>query len=220
MALATSIKNAQQIFQKHGFSRSHELRIHDVGEGIPSYVKNELIEDGGRTYIQTASLPKVSISNIEVRYQNFPFNMPGQIEFETEQSWTIRLPSDFLLRNALERWIFATQNPDTNCGLGQFPCETSSIDYVVVSPTCDAIRGYRMIGVYPASVGAVQYNQETVDSVTFDFTFRYQRWEPLNINDTFGIPNANQADAIFESYESRIAAGLNTCTDKTNIPRV
>lgn len=213
-----SIRGAEATFRHHGFSKSHQLRILDVN-GLPDYLRNELIDQNGRVYISQASLPSVKVQNIEVRYQNFPFQLPGQIEFEHVATFTARTPSDFLLRSSLERAVFALANPETTCG-GQFPCDSSTLTYAVLGDDCSIVRGYKLIGVYVESVGAIQYNQESMDVVTFDFTLRYQRWEPLDLNESYEAAT-NEIDAIYQSFESKIATGVGAqCNTKTTIPRV
>jgi len=208
-----SVRNAVQVFQQHGFSLSHHLHVLDIA-GVPDYVKKELIDLEGRVYIKTASVPKVGVAKIDYKYQAFPLTMPGQIEFENEQTWSIRMPSDFLLRNALERWIFDLANPDSSCGIGKVPCQSTYVDYMLVGQNCDVSRGYRLIGMFPVSVGAVQYNQEDTAMVDFDFVFHIQRWEPISINESLVSIQDNRLDAIYSSFDAQIASGLQSCVGK------
>jgi hypothetical protein len=206
MGLQSSVRIAEKVFKQHDFSRSHQLRLFDMNN-VPDYVTNQFIDQEGRVYITSASVPGVKFNDIAVNFQAFPFHIPGQMEFDGTWTLNIKTPGDYLVRGAMERWMFSIQNPDTSCGAFQFPCPDTSIDLAVVAPDCSVVRGYRLIGVYPQSVGPIAYNQEEVNVTNFDVTFMYQRWIPLEINDS-DTPYASNVDSVFQSFESKIAAGV------------
>lgn len=212
MALG-SIQKAKQVFQEHDFSRQNQIRILDVGPGVPPYVRAELIEKptgaGGYLYATTYSVPGRNINNIQIPFQGFNFNIPGQVSYEPNP-WTISFntPGDYLVRNAFERWSFATINEDTSCGQFNFPCDSSSIDIAILSPKCQIIRVYRLIGVYPQSVGPIQYDQSAIEKTTFDVALHYQMWRPVLNFDSGSIDTDNVAaaeiDLIYTGYENKI----------------
>jgi hypothetical protein len=215
-----SIRGAEQTYKTHDFSRSHQLKILDFN-GVPDYVKKEFIDLDGRYYATSYSVPEMSVQNLTVPFQSFNFNIPGQIAFPGTYVINIKTAGSFLVRNACERWIHSLFSVDSSCGNFGFPCPDVTLSIGVMAPDCSFIRGYRFIGVYPQAVGQIQYNQENVELTNFDFTLQYQRWEPFDLNETIASDSPNQLDSVFESFESRIAAGVGTsCSNKTNIPRV
>ncbi len=214
-----SIRGAEATFRKNDFSRSHQLKIIDFN-GVPEYVRNEFIDLNGRAYVSSSSVPGVSITNIPLMYQSFEFNIPGQVKFEGTYTINIKTAGSYLVRNACERWINSLYSVDTSCGAFGFPCPDATMDIGVLAPNCDFIRGYRLIGIYPQNVGPIQYNQENVELTNFDFTIQYQRWEPFQINDSLDLGiNTNQVDSVYQSFESKIAAGVGTaCVGKSIFP--
>ena len=216
-----SIRGAEQVYKQHDFSRSHQLKILDFN-GVPDYVRDEFINLNGRYFATSYSVPGISIENVTVPYQSFKFNIPGQVNFEGTYTINIKTAGSFLVRNACERWITSLFNVDSSCGNFGFPCPDASLLIGVMAPNCQLIRGYKLIGVYPQNVGPIAYNQENIELTNFDFTLQYQRWEPVDINDTLIEANsASQVDSIYEGFESKIAAGVGSnCVNKTNIPRV
>ena len=206
MGLQSSVRIAEKVFKQHDFSRSHQLRLFDMNN-VPEYVSQQFIDLEGRVYITSATIPGVNIADIEVSFQAFKLHIPGQIEYEGSWTVTIQTPGDFLVRGAMERWMYSIVNPDTSCGAFQFPCPDVSIDLAVLAPDCSVVRGYRLVGVYPGKVGQITYNQTEVGITTFDVTFMYQRWVPIEINDS-DTPYASTYDTTFQSLDSRLAVGI------------
>jgi hypothetical protein len=215
MALG-SIKQAYNVFKQHDFSRSFQLRILDMNN-VPSYVQQELIGSEGRLYATTYVVPGRSIQNIEIPYQGFQFKLPGQVSYDSPNPWTItfRTPGDYLVRNALERWSFATANDETSCGEFNLPCANTTIDIAVLSPKCQVIRVYRLHGVYIQNISEIAYNQENVEGTTFTAAFHYQYWRPVAAYDTGLVDstavNAAVVDSVFQSYQSQIQQGTGNC---------
>lgn len=216
MALG-SIRQAYDVFKQHDFSRSFQLRILDMNN-VPDYVRRELIVDDGRLYATTYVVPGRSIQNIDIPYQGFQFKLPGQVSYDSPNPWsvTFRTPGDYLARNALERWSFETANDQTSCGRFHMPCENTTIDIAVLSPTCEIMRVYRLHGVYIQNVSEIQYNQENIEGTTFTAAFHYQYWRPAHAFDTGVVDSTAVAedaliDGVFATYENRIQEGLDNC---------
>jgi hypothetical protein len=215
MALG-SIKKAYDVFKRHDFSRSFQLRILDVGDAVPSYVRSELIGQEGRVYATSYNVPGRSVGNIDIPYQGFNFKLPGQVAYENNP-WVVnfRTPGDYLVRNAFERWSFATANDETSCGMFNMPCENSSIDIAVMSPKCEVIRVYRLHGVYLSNISEIVYNQETAEGTTFSAALHYQYWRPAGGYDT-GINESGAAfngtiDNTFQGFANTISQGNAAC---------
>lgn len=226
MALG-SIKKAREVFQQHDFSRSWQIRILNMNN-VPDYVYNEIIDKpagmGGSVYAKTMVVPGRDITNIEVPYHGFPINIQGMAKY-TPNPWpiTFRTPGDFLVRNALERWSYATISDETSCGTG-FPCDNTTIDIAILSPKCDIMRVYTLHGVYPQSVGQISYNIEGNDPTEFEVAFQYQYVRVNHANETGFIDSdagaGAEIDNVFAAYESKILAGVgNNCATGIPLPR-
>ena len=170
-----SLSIAKQTFQRHDFSRQNQIRILDVGPTVPYYIRRDLIDNGGHYYATTVNVPGKNITNIAVPVAGFNFNIPGQTTYEPNP-WTVtfRTPGDYFLRDSFERWSFETMNEESSCGAFQFPCDTSTLDIAVFSPGCKALKGYRLIGVYPQAVGEIAYDQNINTGVQFNLMILHQ----------------------------------------------
>lgn len=218
--LQASLKTAAQIFKQHDFSKQNQLRILDL-LNVPDYVRNEIIDLEGRVYLTSSSWPSRTIKSLEIPYQGFTFRYPNMVEYPGTWQITFNTPADYLVHNAIDRWMRDIVNEQTLCG-AQVICDSTAIDLAVVGPNCTITRGCRLFGVWPSEIGEVAYDQSSTERTTFTVTFTYQRWEPININDTaIEEGNQNQIDSVYESFASTIAAGVGTsCNGKTVVPRV
>jgi hypothetical protein len=211
-----SLSIAKQVFQRHDFSRQNQIRILDVGPGVPSYVRRDLIDNGGHYYATTLVVPGKNITNIDVPVGGFNFKIPGQTSYEPNP-WTVsfRTPGDYFLRDSFERWSFETMNEQSMCGAFQFPCDTSSLDIAVFTPGCEGIKGYRLIGVYPQSVGEISYDQTAIEVTNFSVALQYQYWRPLNLSDTGSIDASNrqamEIDNVYQSLEANSGKSAQSC---------
>ena len=182
MALG-SIKDARQVFQKHDFSRSWQVRILNM-HNVPAYMTNQVITQLGSVYAKTLVIPGREITNIEVPYQGFPININGMAKYNPNPwSITFRTAGDYLVRSALEHWSFDTISDETSCGSGM-PNINTSFDIAILNSKCDVMRVYTLYGVYPQSVGEISYNIEGNDVTEFTAAFQYQYWRVTNSNDS------------------------------------
>ena len=223
-----SIKKAYEVFREHDFSRQFQIRVLNMN-GVPDYVYSEIIEKpagaGGYVYATTYSIPGRTITDMQVPYQGFNFHIPGPVQYDQPNPWSIafRTPGDYLVRNALERWSFATNSDETSCGAFNIPCPDTTIDLAVLSPKCEIMRVYRLHGVYPQSITAIEYNAEAVDVTTFTANFHYQYWRLVNNYDSGAVNSLDdgkaEIDSVYASYESKILQGNGACPNGIEILR-
>src|SRR5210317_603432 len=137
---------------------------------------------GGETesmaFLCTATtLPASTVGEIVVPFRGRNIYMAGDREFET-WSTTIINDTDFLVRNAIERWSNGMNNMSDNEGL------VNPVDYQVdafvdhLDRNGNTIKSYTLRGAYPTSVDAIELDYNTVDAIeTFGVTFEYQYFE-------------------------------------------
>ena len=103
--------------------------------------------------------------------------MAGDREFE-QWSTTIINDTDFLVRNAIERWSNGMNNMSDNEGL------VNPVDYQVdafvdhLDRNGNTIKSYTFRGMFPVSLGSIALAYDPVTVLeTFECTWRYQYWE-------------------------------------------
>lgn len=215
-----SIRNAYEVYKKHDFSRSHQFRFISI-MGAPEYVSRELngqpTGEGGHVYIQTATIPGRTITNMEIPYHGFNFNSPSTVKYE-DNPWsvTFRTPGDYLVRNALEAWQHELFSDETSCGNLKLPCPNSRIRLGLLdSGGCKIIRAYDLIGVYISNFGPIQYDLTQANLTTFDAKFYYQYWRLVPNFDSGLVDSTRPEQAAimgtYAEYHSGITETKETC---------
>lgn len=126
---------------------------------------------------KTAQLPASVMNVLEVPFRGRQLKIAGDRTFET---WTVTIinDTDFVTRNAMERWMNGINGHQTNTGL------VNPIDYqadlIVEQLDRDGstLKKYNFRGCFPTSVSAIDVSYETVDQIEeFTVEFQVQYWE-------------------------------------------
>ena len=137
---------------------------------------------GGETrtmsYLCTAtSLPGMTLAEIPVPFRGRNLYIAGD---RTIEPWSVTVlnDTDFLIRNAFERWMNEINAMSDNSGL-----ENPS-DYMVdafvdqLDRAGQVIKSYTFRGLWPLTLANIDVAYETDNAIeTFDVTYRYQFFE-------------------------------------------
>jgi hypothetical protein len=163
------------------FSRDFQLRVLDLG-GVLTQADN--------VYITTANLPGYAVTNQTVPFMGLVFNVPGSATFPGSENWAVTFRADMNLniRQKLINWqssIFNAFPNTTGQSTGNYApkgIESTAI-LTVHDRDGNTVRGLRLIGVWPVSIEAVQYNQTGNGTpIELPVTLAYQWWEPYDVN--------------------------------------
>ena len=123
------------------------------------------------------TLPASTVGEVIVPFRGRNIYMAGDREFE-QWSTTIINDTDFLVRNAIERWSNGINNMSDNEGL------VNPVDYQVdafvdhLDRNGNTIKSYTFRGMFPVSLGTIDLNYDPATNLeTFECTWRYQYWE-------------------------------------------
>lgn len=129
---------------------------------------------------QASSLPSTAVASITVPYFGRQIKVPGNRTFD---NWTITVlnDEDFIVRNAFEKWLSALNSHYGNLrDANAMSTSNYSVDAFIkqYSKAGQAIKGYKMVGVFPTNVGAIDVAWNNNDSIeTYTVTLDYQWWE-------------------------------------------
>lgn len=165
------------VAQQRDFSRKFQLKVFSIG-GI--------LNQDDNVYITTATIPGYSITNVPTPYMGLSFNIPGTGKFEGSDAWsvTFRCDAQLNIRQKLIEWqkvIFNSFVNETGESTGNIsPRAQASIAEMglIGNDGNTEIRKFKLIGIYPVSVGAMDY--DTTDDgqiVTLPVTLAYQWWQ-------------------------------------------
>jgi len=137
---------------------------------------------GGETesmaFLCTAtSLPESTLGTVTIPFRGRIINIAGDRTFGTWDT-TILNDTDFLIRNAIERWSNGINNMSDNEGL------VNPVDYQVdafvdhLDRNGNTIKSYTFRGMFPTTLSAIglSYDQQTAVE-QFTCTWTYQYWE-------------------------------------------
>lgn len=210
-----NIRRADRSYKRHGFSKENHLRPIKIG---PEPFNSRILR--GIYYITSTSIPSLTREAIDVPFQGTPLKTKGQLQFGAGTTTIgFRTAGDYLGRNALEQWMFEMGNPLD--GTGKYCVgEDSTIQYAIVNDHGRIVRGVEFHGVFPSELGEISYNNEGVQPTTFDCTFAYSYWVPLDLEemeldsftDVVGESDSAQTNqsVIYDNYEKLISERENS----------
>jgi hypothetical protein len=214
-----NLRRAREVYHRHGFSKEHMFRAIKIG---PEYYSNKILR--GVHYISSATIPGVTIENIEIPFMGSVLVEPSQMRWENTWTTTFKTPADFLVRNTIEEWMFDVRNPLTGKGSSCHNSQDSVIEIGVTNDEGQIIRCYTLYGVFPSSLGDIQYSMEGRELTNFDVTWSYQYWTPSRCDaDLLNLVNNVSTEVgvvatkdIYQDYETFISSNngksLNDCS--------
>ena len=137
---------------------------------------------GGETRVmsylcQATNLPGMTLGEVDVKFRGRSLYIAGDRTFE---AWTTTImnDTDFLIRNALERWMNGINSLSDNSGL-ENPSDYQVDAFVdQLDRAGQVIKSYTFRGLWPLTIGNIDVAYETNDAIeTFEATYRYQFFE-------------------------------------------
>ena len=133
--------------------------------------------------VQSAQLPAMTLGEVEVAFRGRKIYVAGDRSFEGTWNATVINDTDFMIRNAMERWNNGINDLANNTGITT-PADYQS-DLVVEQLDRDdtILKSYVFRSAYPLSVGSIELNVATDNELeTFEIQFRYQHFESSGVN--------------------------------------
>ena len=123
--------------------------------------------------VKATSLPGQTISEIEVQFRGRQLYLAGDRTFET---WTTTIinDTDFMVRNAIERWMNGINDLDNNTGLTNVSDYTAQLIVEQLDRDDNILKSYVLRNCWPTVVAPIELSYDTVSDIeTFDVTWRY-----------------------------------------------
>ena len=126
---------------------------------------------------QATNLPQSELGELTVNFRGRPIYMAGDRTFQT---WTTTIinDTDFLIRNAIERWSNGINNHSDNEGL------VNPVDYQVdafvdhLDRNGNTLKSYTYRGLFPIALDSIPLNYNANDTIEeFGVTFQFQYFE-------------------------------------------
>ena len=131
---------------------------------------------------KASNLPAQTLGEIPVPFRGRNIYISGDREFET---WTTTFynDTDFMIRNAMERWNNGINDLRENTGVTA-PADYQSDLFVEQLDRDETIlKSYIFKSAYPLTIGTIELASATVNELeTFECTWRYQHFEASGVN--------------------------------------
>ena len=137
---------------------------------------------GGETRVMSylckaTNLPGMTLGEVAVPFRGRSLYIAVDRRFET---WTTTIfnDTDFLIRNAMERWMNGINAMSDNSGL-ENPSDYQVDAFVdQLDRAGQVIKSYTFRGLWPLTIGNIDLGYDTNDAVEeFEVTYRYQFFE-------------------------------------------
>ena len=134
--------------------------------------------DSFQFFCQAASIPAGKLVLIDVPFRGRKLKVPGDRTFE---AWNITITNDenYQYRKAFEDWTTLINENESNVGISR----NYWADWNVFQLNRRGGRetGYKLIGCWPSSVGAIDLSYEATDSIeSFPVVLEYQYWTRID----------------------------------------
>jgi len=131
---------------------------------------------------KSSNLPGQTLGEIAVPFRGRNIYVTGDREFET---WTTTFinDTDFMIRNAMERWMNGINDTVENTGVSS-PAEYTADLFVEQLDRDDTIlKSYIFRNAYPLTTAQIDVAADTTNTIEeFEVTWRYQHFEASGVN--------------------------------------
>tara|TARA_B100002019_G_scaffold210747_1_gene183458 strand:- start:256 stop:945 length:690 start_codon:yes stop_codon:yes gene_type:complete len=179
--------------------------------------------DKGKFMVKAANLPASNINVIDVPFRGRNLKIAGDRTFDV---WTITVinDTDFMIRNAFERWMNAINKHDNATGevtpgdyqtdmyVNQLGRAVKGAEGTIDGAGTDVpiLRKYKFHGVFPTNVSAIELSYDQTDSIEeFTIDLQVQWW------DVFDANNSNVFNTGKEKKNTQIGTGEDTDANTT-----
>ena len=132
--------------------------------------------------VKATSLPGQTISEIEVQFRGRQLYMAGD---RTVEAWTTTFinDTDFMVRNALERWSNGINDLALNTGVIDPADYQTDLTVEQLDRDDTILKTYIFRSAWPTSITAIELTSEAADALEeFEVTWRYQHFEASGVN--------------------------------------
>ena len=131
---------------------------------------------------RTGQLPGATIGEVAVTFRGRSLFLAGDREFE-QWTTTVLNDTDFMIRNAMERWQNAMNDFQANTGLSNVADYTADLTVEQLDRDDTVLKSYILRNCMPQGTGAIELSYETANAIEeFTVTWRYSHFEASSVN--------------------------------------
>ena len=133
--------------------------------------------------VSAAAIPSIEMAFIPVPFRGRNVFYPGDRPDPGDWTTTFYNDTDFMIRNAMERWLNAINDTVTNTGLSNVADYTADLTVEQLDRDETILKTYIFRSAFPLTVGQIELSTaEATEIETFEVTWRYQHFEPSAVS--------------------------------------
>ena len=129
------------------------------------------------------NLPAQELTPIEVPFRGRKIYIAGDREFAETWTTTFINDTDFMIRNALERWSNGINDLALNTGVIDPADYQTDLTVEQLDRDDTVLKTYIFRSAWPVTISAIELTSENQDALEeFECTWRYQHFEASGVN--------------------------------------
>ena len=129
------------------------------------------------------NLPAQELTPIEVPFRGRKIYIAGDREFSETWTTTFINDTDFMVRNALERWSNGINDLALNTGVVDPADYQTDLTVEQLDRDDTILKTYIFRSAWPVSISQIELTSEAADALEeFECTWRYQHFEASGVN--------------------------------------
>jgi hypothetical protein len=129
------------------------------------------------------NLPAQELTPIEVPFRGRKIYIAGDREFSETWTTTFINDTDFMIRNALERWSNGINDLALNTGVIDPADYQTDLTVEQLDRDDTILKTYIFRSAWPVTISAIELTSEAADALEeFECTWRYQHFEASGVN--------------------------------------
>ena len=133
--------------------------------------------------VTAAQIPDIVMNFIAVPFRGRNIQYIGDRADPADWTVTFYNDTDFMIRNAMERWQNGINDYANNTGVVSPADYQTDLTVEQLDRDDTVIKSYIFRAAYPLTVGTIELtNAEATEIETFEVTWRYQHFEPSGVS--------------------------------------
>ena len=133
--------------------------------------------------VTTASLPDVAMNFIAVPFRGRNIQYIGDRSDPADFTVTVYNDTDFMIRNAMERWQNGINDFANNTGVIAPADFQTDLQVEQLDRDETILKTYILRNCFPVSLGAIELSSAQADAIeTFDIVWKYTHFETSSVN--------------------------------------
>ena len=132
---------------------------------------------------RSSNLPAQTLGEIAVPFRGRQIYIAGDRTFDETWTTTFMNDTDFMIRNAMERWSNGINDLADNTGVIAPADYQTDLTVEQLDRDDTVLKTYIFRSAWPTGVGAIELTSDQADAIEeFDVTWRYQHFEASGVN--------------------------------------